>query len=50
MERLALASEDPALPEASGVLTPATGLGQAPVERACASHGFTLTTERRAAG
>ena len=46
---LALASEDPALPEAAGVLTPATGLGQALVERLRA-HGFTLTTERRDAG
>lgn len=46
---LALAMEDDALPDRAGVLTPATGLGQALVERLRA-HGFTLTTERRDAG
>lgn len=44
---LALAAEDTALPERAGVLTPATGLGDALVERLRA-QGFTLTTERRA--
>lgn len=43
---LALAAEDAALPDRAGVLTPATGLGDALVERLRA-HGFTLTTERR---
>lgn len=42
---LALASDDAALPDRAGVLTPATGLGEALVRRLRA-HGFTLETER----
>ncbi|GGL38236.1 saccharopine dehydrogenase NADP-binding domain-containing protein [Phycicoccus endophyticus] len=42
---LALAAEDPGLPDAAGVLTPATALGHPLVDRLRA-HGFTLDVER----